>query len=146
MHSLYSVPVIAPPVQPDNPQYGVPSDHSTVVAVPLAQGKVLETREYISRTFRPLPKTSVLSANLKELDKSVKEMMETSENMIQDGKCQKRAEICKVCGKEGSYTNIKSHIEAKHLEGVSIPCKLCEKILRSRHALSNHILRYHKER
>ena len=40
-----------------NLQYGVPSDHSTVAAVPLAQGKVLETREYISRTFRPLPES-----------------------------------------------------------------------------------------
>ena len=86
-----------------------------------------------------LPKTSVLSSNLKELDESVKEMMETSENMIQDGKCQKRAKICKVCGKEGSYTNIKSHVEANHLVGVSIPCNHCDKILRSRRALSHHI-------
>ena len=90
-----------------------------------------------------LPKTSVLSSNLKELDESVKEMMETSENMIQDGKCQKRAKICKVCGKEGSYTNIKSHIEANHLVGVSIPCNHCDKILRSRRALSHHISRNH---
>ena len=47
------------PVQPDNPQYGVSSDHSTVVAIPLAQGKVSETREYISRTFRPLPESGI---------------------------------------------------------------------------------------
>ena len=45
-----------------NLQYGVPSDHSTVAAVPLAQGKVLETREYISRTF-----IHCLSQDLKSL-------------------------------------------------------------------------------
>ena len=29
MHSLYGVPVIVPPVPPDDPTCGVPSDHST---------------------------------------------------------------------------------------------------------------------
>ena len=86
------------------------------------------------------------TANLQELDETVKEMMERSENMIQVGKRQERAKICKVCGKEGHGNYIKHHIESNHMEGVSIPCKLCDKKLRSRHALSNHILRYHKER
>ena len=72
---------------------------------------------------------------LLELDESIKAMMETSENMIQVGKQQKRAEICKVCGKEGYASDIKKHIEAKHVEGVSLPCNLCDKILRSRYAL-----------
>ena len=78
-----------------------------------------------------LPKTSVLSAaDLQELDETVKAMMETSENVIQCGKLQVRAKICKVCGKEGHPTDIMRHIEAFHLEGVSIHCNFCDKILR----------------
>ena len=66
--------------------------------------------------------------------------------MIKVGKRQERAKICKVCGKEGHGNYIKQHIESNHMEGVSLPCQLCDKLLRSRHALSNHISRYHKER
>ena len=78
-----------------------------------------------------LPKTSVLSAaDLQELDETVKATMETSENVIQCGKLQVRAKICKVCGKEGHPTDIMRHIEAFHLEGVSIHCNFCDKILR----------------
>ena len=78
-----------------------------------------------------LPKTSVFSAaDLQELDETVKAMMETSENVIQSGKLQVRAKICKICGKEGHPTDIKRHIEAFHLEGISIHCNFCEKILR----------------
>ena len=92
-----------------------------------------------------LPKTSVFSANLQvrlrnlatsnlqELDDTIKTMMETSENMIKVGKKQRRAKICKVCGKEGYSSDIKRHVEANHLEGVSVPCNLCDKILRWRH-------------
>ena len=33
IHHLYQVPKIVPPVGPDDPNYGVPSDHWTVVAL-----------------------------------------------------------------------------------------------------------------
>ena len=92
-----------------------------------------------------LPKTSVMSADLQQLDETVKGMMDTSENLIQVGKKKTRAKICKVCGKEGHGTDIMRHIESYHLEGVSIPCNLCDKILRSRHALWFHIKRNHKK-
>ena len=52
-----------------------------------------------------LPKTSIMSADLQELDETVKSMMETSQNMIQEGNRQKRAKICKPCGIEGTSTN-----------------------------------------
>ena len=74
-----------------------------------------------------------------ELDETIKAMMETSDNMVQVGKHQKRAKICKICGKEGYATDIKRHIEAKHVEGVSLPCNLCGKISRSRNTLHCHI-------
>ena len=92
-----------------------------------------------------LPKISVLSANLQELDETVKTMMETSENVIKVGNQQRRSKICKECGKEGDATDIKRHIETNHLEGVSVPCNLCGKIFRSRNALSGHISKNHKE-
>ena len=71
--------------------------------------------------------------------------MEPSENMIKVGNQQKRAKICTVCGKEGYLKDIKQHIEAKHVEGVSVPCNLCDKILRSRKAFSYRISRNHKD-
>ena len=92
-----------------------------------------------------LPKTPLLSANLQELDETVKEMMKSSENLIKVGNRQRRAKICKVCGKEGQAADILRHIEANHLEGVSVPCNLCGKISGSRNALTKHISRFHKE-
>ena len=69
-----------------------------------------------------------------ELDAKVKSMMTKSENIFQG----RKADICTVCGKEGLGRNIIDHIEANHLEGVSIPCNFCEKIFRSRNALRQH--------
>ena len=90
-----------------------------------------------------LPKTPLLSANLQELDETVKEMMKSSENVIKVGNRQRRAKICKVCGKEGYVTDIMRHIETHHLEGLSVPCNLCDKRIRSRNALRAHMIKEH---
>ena len=90
-----------------------------------------------------LPKTPLLAANLQELDETVKEMMKTSENKVQVGNRQRRAKICKVCGKEGYVTDIMRHIETHHLEGLSVPCNLCDKRIRSRNALRAHMIKQH---
>ena len=60
MSNLYCVPVITPPVQPDDPQCGVPSDHSTPVATPLATDTLQQIREYVVRVTRPLPESGML--------------------------------------------------------------------------------------
>jgi hypothetical protein len=60
MHSLYSVPIITPPVAPDDPLCGVPSDHSTLVAIPLSSDTLQQVREYITRISRPLPESGIL--------------------------------------------------------------------------------------
>ena len=52
--------------------------------------------------------------------------------------------ICKVCGKEGRPFNIRAHIEANHLEGIFIPCDICEKTCSSRESLRFHKRRFHK--
>ena len=44
--------------------------------------------------------------------------------------------MCKVCGKEGHFTDIMRHIEANHLDGVYIPCNHCDKFFRSRNGFN----------
>ena len=87
-----------------------------------------------------------LSGDLQQLDETIRSMMETSQQMFQYGnQGMKQGKQCKVCGKEGRATDIMRHIEANHLEGVSIPCNHCDKIFRSRGALRQHVLKYHKQ-
>ena len=82
-----------------------------------------------------------LSSHLQELDKKVKSMMEKSSKIIIFGKAKHhtRADRCKLCGKEGQAVNIRDHIESNHLEGIFLPCSLCEQTFRSRHKLRCHI-------
>ena len=89
------------------------------------------------------PKSNV-SNLIRELNEKVKSMMKESQNLIPDGKHRTRkAWICKVCGKEGVWTNIMNHIEANHLDGIAIPCKSCDKTFHSRNALTQLKLKYH---
>ena len=90
------------------------------------------------------------SIDLQALDEKVKSMMQKGLNRLPAGKHpngtpkQKTSWICKVCGKEGLPFNIRSHIEAIHLEEICIKCGLCDKIFSSRPALTNHKSRSHK--
>ena len=86
-----------------------------------------------------------VSADLQQLDETVKSMMETSQNMFPIGKRQERGKKCNVCGKEGHATDIKRHIEAFHMEGVEIPCNHCDKLFRSRDGLRQHISKHHRQ-
>ena len=76
------------------------------------------------------------SEDLKEVDEKVKSLMDVSANFISNGK--ERARICKVCGKEGERKAIRDHIEVNHLEGISLPCNLCDKTFRSRQRMRKH--------
>ena len=82
------------------------------------------------------------SGNMQELDEKVKSMMVLSHNMLPSGK--QRAYVCQVCGKEGGSTPIKDHIESNHIDGISIPCNMCEKTFRSRAALRHHKSKQHE--
>ena len=79
------------------------------------------------------------SGDMKELDEKIDTMVGRGENMVRNGTKQMvKAYVCHVCGKEGVRSQIRDHIEINHLEGISIPCKLCEKTFRSRHRLRQH--------
>ena len=80
----------------------------------------------------------------RDLDSKVKSMMEKSQNTILKQGKHVVADVCKVCGKEGQWVAIRDHIEANHLEGVSLPCDMCDKIYRSRISLRKHISACHK--
>ena len=79
---------------------------------------------------------------LDELDERVRSLMVKSQNKVASGI--KLADLCKVCGKEGEGKNIKDHIEANHLEGIVIPCNLCNKTFRSRNGFRLHKRQHQK--
>ena len=53
---------------------------------------------------------------------------------------------CTVCGKEDKSYNLRNHIEMNHLEGVSIPCNLCEKTFTTLLIQKAHINAYHLDK
>ena len=87
--------------------------------------------------------------DLQALDEKVKSLMEKSQSLVSagtsGGKAQKaKAFVCKVCGKEGRATLIRDHIEANHLEGISILCNYCHNVSSSRSSLGHHKSKFHK--
>merc|ERR1712129_596491 len=81
-----------------------------------------------------------VAADLQYLDDKIKSMMMFSENHA--GGNMGRARICKVCGKEGGMNDIKKHIEANHITGVSHNCKICGITTRTRDAMGQHKRRH----
>ena len=90
---------------------------------------------------------SSFPADSKGLSEMVKSMMEKSGKMISRnirGKLrEEKANVCNVCGKEGPYTTITDHIEANHIEGICLPCSLCDTTCTSRLSLRWHKRKYH---
>ena len=80
------------------------------------------------------------SGDIDELEERVMSMIEKSENRLENQR-HRREYVCKVCGKQGEIQQIKEHIEANHLKGISIPCNHCDKYFSSRASLRNHIAR-----
>ena len=87
--------------------------------------------------------SSHFSGDLEDHEQRVQSMMEKSQNNYANGL--HKADICKVCGKEGKGNAIKDHIESNHLEGFIVPCNLCEKTFSYRNGLKKHKLKYHRE-
>ena len=77
------------------------------------------------------------AVDLEKLDEEVKSKMAFSQNDA-PGKAKGRAKICKVCGKEGTFTMIINHIEANHINAHYISCTLCGNGFRTRNAMHIH--------
>ena len=57
--SYYKTPVIAPPLLPDNPNTGKPSDHSVPVCIPHLDRHKPPVRKYRVIKYRPLPESGL---------------------------------------------------------------------------------------
>ena len=71
--------------------------------------------------------TNPVSKDVQELEEKCKSMMEKTVKKQANGF---PLYMCKVCGKEEIKSGITKHIEAKHVEGLSLPCNVCEKTFR----------------
>ena len=75
------------------------------------------------------------SGDIKELEEKISSMMSKGKSLCSDGR---KARICHVCGMEGRGFNIQQHIALKHIEVVSILCKLCDKSFKSMRKIKRH--------
>ena len=95
--------------------------------------------ENIDENFSEGRHVNTLVASFQELDEKIKSLMEKGDPSENPSTC-----FCKVCGQRGATQSLKDHIEAKHLEGISLPCNICEKVFKSRVSLRMHKSRTHK--
>ena len=90
---------------------------------------------HTSQDDKSVALTRYFSGNMQELDEKCNSMMEKTLKKMANGLPLYK---CVACGKEGVNGNLKKHIEANHLEGISIPCDLCQKTFRSRKTMREH--------
>ena len=134
------------------PRHSEPAKMSTELFLTSSSGKrdLTSTSNTLIKPSKEIAIPNQLSGDLQALDEKVKSMMEKGQRMIPKGKqangasIQATSSICKVCGKEGLAHHIRDHIEAHHLEGISLPCDHCDKNFSSRVSLRMHNSRFHK--
>ena len=77
------------------------------------------------------------------LAEKVNSFIATSEKRLGESYRNEKASVCNVCGKEGSKSNIKGHIEAKHIIGTRHTCNFCSKMIKTRDGLRTHVKKLH---
>ena len=102
----------------------------------------IKTEEEITTESEEKPPKEPFSGDIQELDVKTKSMMSKGKSVLSDGR---KAYACHICGMKGRGFNIKKHIKSKHIEGLSIPCKFCDKSFRSSRKLKYHTKKHQKE-
>ena len=111
------------------------NEEASVLKTPIRSKSNVEKHKMTHKTFSgTVALTSDHSVDLQGLDVQLDTMMEKT-----PGKLYR----CKVCGKEAQNGDMKRHIEANHLKGVSIPCNHCHYISKSRNGLRHHKTKQH---
>ena len=98
-----------------------------------------ETNSHLSEVAKSKfdgQRLSLSEDDKRHLDERINQLLEKGE----DGKFQ-----CTLCEKFfKTKKQCQYHIEARHLEGILLPCHLCEKTFRSGNSLANHKTKLHK--
>ena len=82
---------------------------------------------------------ALVSVETHQLDEQIKSMMTMTEKKMMVRGTTQGVYACNVCGKEDKISNIKTHIEANHIDSnISHSCDICGKISRSRDGLRQH--------
>ena len=111
-------------------------NHSIVDAQFVARPEITESRKKNTlASFGGVGTIAMNSDEIVKIDEKIKEYIDRDDQGIYK---------CTYCGKIGDKfkSHMKNHIET-HLEGLSFPCHLCDKIFRSRNSLFIHKHRIH---
>ena len=115
-----------------NTEAAVASDEKVILETHKISPSPGQTERIVS-----IPKSQIHGdINLQELDERVKSMMTKSQNFCSNGSGRK-ADICKVCGKEGRGKDIRDHIEANHMRGTQRSVQLLWKNLQVKKCIRN---------
>ena len=133
------------PVEEKAPQYLPQFDAGTKLPKTSYKRETPDNKSIRTEDNTAVAIPSTISGDVDQLEEMVKSMMEKSDNMCQNPRnAHEKAQRCKVCGKEGKGSAIKDHIEANHIQGIVLPCNICDKTFRSRNAFMVHNRFYHK--
>ena len=131
-----AVPSIHPPVQTN---MKTTEQNSFVPPQSMYEDQIVSSYGRTERTESLLSHNAEILQKLNEMSQS---MMEKTIKTGNDGRTFYK---CKVCGKEASQTqNLKNHIVRSHLDGVSIPCNICNKSFKAESTLAVHNSRHHR--
>ena len=86
LHCFYDAPEIVPPITPDIPGKGVPSDHSGVIATPHTNSTLPPKTHKIKKNIRPIPESLLVlfGKKLEETDFSSVYLQKTPTDMVEN--------------------------------------------------------------
>jgi len=144
------VPVKTEPAGQDQPhhiQLGEPGEQSQLVDHSLDNSLAMYEDNYADYGNYEEGGDVMLSADNNTGNRGLElyeEMLKTMIEKVEDGTLI-QCTICKRSYKAAQTTNLKNHIEAKHIDNVRFTCAVCGGVFSSRASFRTHSRNFHKE-